>query len=864
MLKKLLFLCVAVIFVTAFSQVAYGLEVLYENRTREQISRGMVYERNRMMISNGMLDVHVLTVDLNEPHIYIRPITSIRGLSLRETTSRLVRDSGAVAGINADFFNMSGLHSLASGPVAVDGELHSAITYTNFGNNQYATFLMDMHNNVFFRYMHFSIGFYNNGVRNVVTGALNNVGQQLNWAVVLNRNALYDTSSIDERFPNTTKIIVEGHTISRVSQPGETVTIPENGYVVLLPESMNYRRYRFAPGQLADLVIRNDAGVNFSQIQAAVGGGGLLLSNGAIVEDYGTPAGRHPRAAVGISSDGNRLILMVADGRTHSVGATHANMAELMRRYGAHNAMHFDSGGSATLVVSDRGENHAVANTPSEGTERRVINALGVFDESLVGPLARIVIEPEAARAVVGLPVFMSVSGEDAKGNRVPINAQNLRFSVNDEFAGFWNNNGYTAFRAGAHLLTAAYGDFTANVTITAHILAELQPNLSAVSLVEGERVSLNFSGVTQEGFTVAIPSVAGLSVSPAHLGRIENNIFIAAAGGAGYITATVGAVNTFIPVTVGGSPVAIDMHSGQISQLSHPATGVTTVRTENVDNRRAIRMDYNFAVSQSTQAAYVTFNPPLNITAAPVGLRLQVRGDGSGHWLRGRVRDGSGQIHLIDFTRNANFTGWQTVTATMPNAPGPFTIDQIYMVTLSSSAATSNTVFFYRLEALYVPVGQATVPRSTQFVDSMRATGGIAGATVYEFNVPVEVSYSIQRRSNFAVVTMTAREGGISATNRSQWGTFMNDLRANNPAHAVVILDMNPLEFTQPMEFELFHLAMQELLAEGRNVFVVSSGGSETVLTMRDGVRYISLARPGEGPVQMRFQTRDGNVWWG
>jgi len=864
MIKKFLFLCAAIVFVTAFSQVAYGLEVLYENRTQEQISRGMVYERNRMMISNGMLDVHVLTVDLREPYIYIRPITSSRGLSLRETTSRLVRDAGAVAGINADFFNMAGLHSLASGPVAMDGELHAAITYTNFENNQYATFLMDMHNNVFFRYLHFSIGFYNNGVRNVVTGALNNVGHQLNWAVVLDRNALYDTSSIDERFPNTTKIIVEGHTIVRISQPGETVTIPENGYVVLLPESLNYRRYRFAPGQRAELIIRNDAGVNFSQIQAAIGGGGLLLSNGATVEDYGTPAGRHPRAAAGVSSDGNRLILMVADGRTHSVGVTHANMAELMRRYGAHNAMHFDSGGSVTLVVSDRGEDHVVANTPSEGTERRVINALGVFDESPVGPLARIVITPSAARAVVGVPMTMSVVGEDALGNRVPINAQNVRLSVNDEFAGFWNNNGYTAFRAGSHLLTAAYGDFSANVTITAHILAELQPNLSAISLVEGERSSLNFSGVTQDGFTVAIPSVAGLSVSPAHLGRFEDNAFIASAGGAGYITATVGTVSAFIPVTIGGSPVAIDMHSGQISQLSHPTTGVTAVRTENIDNRRAIRMDYSFAVSQSTQAAYATFNPPLNITAAPVGLRLQVRGDGSGHWLRGRVHDGNGQVHLIDFTRNVNFTGWQTVTATMPSAPGPFTIDQIYMVTLSATAATNHTVFFYGLEALYVPVGQATVPRSTQFVDSMRATGNIAGAAVYEFSVPVEATYSIQRRSNFAVATIAAREGGISATNRSQWGSFMNDLRVNNLTNAVVILDMNPLEFTQPMEFELLHLAMQELLAEGRNVFVVSAGGSETVLTMRDGIRYINLARTGDGAVSIRFQTRDGNVWWG
>ena len=42
---------------------------------------------------------------------------------------------------------------------------------------------------------------------------------------------------------------------------------------------------------------------------------------------------------------------MVVDGRGDSIGATHEEMVWLMKEYGAYNAMHFDGGGSSTMVA---------------------------------------------------------------------------------------------------------------------------------------------------------------------------------------------------------------------------------------------------------------------------------------------------------------------------------------------------------------------------------------------------------------------------------------------------------------------------------------------------------------------------------
>ncbi len=84
---------------------------------------------------------------------------------------------------------------------------------------------------------------------------------------------------------------------------------------------------------------------------------------------------RHPRTAVGFSRDSSTLYLLTVDGRTEkSVGMTIVELADLLRRLGAWQAMNFDGGGSATMVIDG-----LLANVPSDPTgERAVGNALFV------------------------------------------------------------------------------------------------------------------------------------------------------------------------------------------------------------------------------------------------------------------------------------------------------------------------------------------------------------------------------------------------------------------------------------------------------------------------------------------------------
>lgn len=92
----------------------------------------------------------------------------------------------------------------------------------------------------------------------------------------------------------------------------------------------------------------------------------------------------HPRTAVGIDASGRTMIWIIVDGRqpNYSDGATLNELVDLLREFGAHNAINLDGGGSASLVrAGDEGQPQ-VLNTPIHnriiGRERPVANHLGL------------------------------------------------------------------------------------------------------------------------------------------------------------------------------------------------------------------------------------------------------------------------------------------------------------------------------------------------------------------------------------------------------------------------------------------------------------------------------------------------------
>jgi hypothetical protein len=155
---------------------------------------------------------------------------------------------------------------------------------------------------------------------------------------------------------------------------------------------------------LSSLAIGNEVYVNWGvslennpQIKAlteVVGGGTICLKNAApqpyIATDGAREKDRHPRTAVGYTSDRIFLFYVVVDGRNEStIGVSTRELSDIMLFAEADNALNLDGGGSSCMVI-----NGTIKNIPSDGSPRSVVNGLLL---AKLPPVANITIPPALA-----------------------------------------------------------------------------------------------------------------------------------------------------------------------------------------------------------------------------------------------------------------------------------------------------------------------------------------------------------------------------------------------------------------------------------------------------------------------------------
>ncbi|GAC1490417.1 MAG: hypothetical protein NVS1B2_00250 [Vulcanimicrobiaceae bacterium] len=160
------------------------------------------------------------------------------------------------------------------------------------------------------------------------------------------------------------------------------------------------------PGETIDVSYRMTPPL--ARTVAAIGGGPLLVRRGEAYEDPHAPAPderdhRWPVIALARTRD-ERVLLVAVDGRhpERSVGMTRPEFTELLKRFGATDAMALDSGGSVTLVSRAPGDaNVSIRNVPSDhSAERWVSDALFMYSDApaptIVAPASAPTPVPEA------------------------------------------------------------------------------------------------------------------------------------------------------------------------------------------------------------------------------------------------------------------------------------------------------------------------------------------------------------------------------------------------------------------------------------------------------------------------------------
>jgi len=342
----------------------------------------------------------------------------------REDVSRLARRHGALAAINADFFPYTG------DPLGIgirDGELFSEpFTGIRGGGPRVTVGVSPDGRRILFD----TLGFLGDlqtpgGERAIINGINRAVGK--NEIVVFSR--LY--GPVTENKPGGVEVVVSGVNLpvrankllaGRVQSVrvvgAATEVIPEDGVVLsagpgtgadflartlhpgdpvsfvlgVAPAGQMTGAYQIAalPRTGHDLPSRSGLGISrtaweWAQVPSAVGGGPRLLVNGEVSVDWaaegfdpGFAVSLNPRTAVGTTRDGTHLLLVTVDGRQAiSRGVTLADMAGILKRYGAWNAINLDGGGSTAMAVGGL----TVSSPEGGGAERPVADMLLVYSD---------------------------------------------------------------------------------------------------------------------------------------------------------------------------------------------------------------------------------------------------------------------------------------------------------------------------------------------------------------------------------------------------------------------------------------------------------------------------------------------------
>jgi hypothetical protein len=340
----------------------------------------------------------LLDVDLRNPHVAVG-LLHPPAVAAREPVSLMADTQHAAAGVNGDFFNISESHpgvpptGSAVGPEVANGHaLKAAVPFGQRfgplppdGATTEDVIGVGADRTARISTLHLTGTVDGPGPRVALDGLnqyalpVGGVGAFTSrWGSVSRLRAVCgtDTARAAPCSVNTEEATVRRGVVTRVGTAIGAGEIPPDTTVLVGREAGADTLRRLRPGDRVRIAYHL-AGPG--HLHFAVGGF-AILHNGAPPPDLDA-AILAARTAAGVSRNGRRLYLLVADGNSPaSTGLTLAGLATLLRQVGAADAMDLDGGGSTTLVLRGPGEPVvSVRNFPPGGTERAVANGIGVF-----------------------------------------------------------------------------------------------------------------------------------------------------------------------------------------------------------------------------------------------------------------------------------------------------------------------------------------------------------------------------------------------------------------------------------------------------------------------------------------------------
>jgi hypothetical protein len=626
--------------------------ILEQAPTIESVAPGIEYGEYQLYTDAGPLAVHVVEVQPHHDDVRVSTILADNQLESRgETVGSMAKRTGAVAGINGDYFDIGNTNRplnivVRNGQLLQMPRKRSALSLSRDGAPSIAEFTF--------------LGQVQIGDKTVSLDAIDQLPAP-------NGGTAFLTPEYGGVRPqdNTTLIALElldgtpPLARYRVTSVADNLTAQPPGYYVAVgPSAYNDID---VPNAGETVTVSGDlAPVGLDQIATAIGGGPLILHGGAWFDDADGPRGgeyekRIPASGAATAPDGT-LFLIEVDGRqpSASVGLSRREFSALMRALGATEGMAFDGGGSSTIVVRRLGDaDSSVANVPSDGIERPVGDGIFVYSTAPVGAAVRLVAQPDAIRAVTGADVPVRIAAVDA-ANHVASAQEPLTASVEPPSIGLFRNGRFTALEAGTGTISLHSGRMSGSVSVevmrSPARAAVVPPN---PNVEKGGTIDLDARAWDARGYRLTLPVLLPWQTNA---GTIDAHGLYRAGEHDANVLVHVGETVAGARVTVGSHDVALPFIE-KAHFTTVPRGGEGSLERD-PQCAGCIALTYVFGGSE--RAAYAMADIP--VPPHTVGISFDVLDDGSASRLRVGLRNAINEDVFLDAAR-LDQPGWRHLT---------------------------------------------------------------------------------------------------------------------------------------------------------------------------------------------------------
>jgi exopolysaccharide biosynthesis protein len=725
------------------------------------LTHGVTQHSDLLKTVGGAQRAQVMDVDLADPHVRLGVVESHDHLTdtADEVPTSMAHRTGAVAGVNGDFFEIYG-RGRPLGMVVIDGRLVKS------PDPSWNADLWVRHDG--------SIGIGTETYTGTLTdGAASTAITSVNAVNSLSGDAVVRvTPELGTPSPIPASTVVAGH----LDADGSTLVVDSvTAGITTLPQLANGTEDLVGSGAKAawlsqnvhpgDRVAVSEKIGPDSDVVQGLSGGAVLVQNGQRAVPLTGPGENNvdnPVTAVGVTQDGEHAVFAAFDGHQSedvAQGLTRPQIAGWMMQHGASNAILFDSGGSTQMVGRLPGQTQAsVLNVPSDGHERPVANGLFIYStEKAPAPAVKAVVDDgKPLTALAGTTVPVSAYGLDAADNpaREPATLQ-----VSPPKAASVDGSTLTFPAAGPGAerdrgadhgilhVDAGHAHSTIPLTVVDK-LGSLTVTPNQADLDSGATQLITATATAPDGSPVDLPaSGVTWSVDQPALGAITaDGTFTAAASGSGMVTVTAsaGGRTATVSIAVGRSTTNVDpltdtskwsvtdaymnvyprkvpspgpSSDANGSLTFDPATKALPGDTGSFD------VHYNYPYVSKTLDLSVYLNDPeseqvplLNGTQAPIGIGVWVKGNPD---LASRPGAGlaPGIVTLnVGIWQSTNqptsfyptgvtFDGWQYVVAKLP--PGlqyPLRVNYLGLVVIKPGENLTGDIHLADLQAVYSP----------------------------------------------------------------------------------------------------------------------------------------------------------------